>query len=173
MSHNIQSSLDLDEIMSSQLPSGSLEAAHLCETFTKSLDSINLNNESNILIILCFSVESVKSELDILKSKLLLRPVNVYTTLVSFSSSSIYSDDVIVDENDEIMNDLVRWSRRVPRLSIVNDYKNEMEQLMRLRPSRMGQRRFTFDDYTTRALLSSVDSSMNNLVDLSCCCIIL
>lgn len=159
------------QMMSIKQSQGSQALSQLLVT---SLDNSNFSLTQSVItkiqpIYIVFAVDSRTLKLDIhkLKSWLLTRPENVYVTILTFSRH-IDDDNYLDSVNLNVMKDLLQWSRRVPRLSLVNDYTSEMNELMRLREANRSLH-FTFDDYVARALLSCVDPAMNNQVEISCC----
>lgn len=174
----IRSSRRVPEIMSR--PAQTSGHSHLSHILFTQLDTSSMvDQESNLLVVVCIDVDTLEPSMSEMKSWLLVRPANVHVSLVM--NSSMVGDNT-EEKNDSVVCDLIQWSRRLSQVSIVGDYRSEISELLQLRAMRTTRHTsksssstsevITYDDYVVRALLSSVDSSMNNLVDVSCCSIL-
>lgn len=91
------------------------------------------------------------------KACLQKRPSNMFTTIVSCT-----------DEN-ETMEYLNNWDRNIPRLDVVDDYRSEKQEIVRVNGPSF---RFSFGDYVVKSMLGSVDASLDNMDEAGCCIII-
>ena len=88
------------------------------------------------------------------------RHKNVYTTIVSCT------------DDDDAMSYLNNWDRTIPRLDVVDDFRNERAQIVRAQGQHF---RFSFGDYIVKSLVGSIDQQLDKLdekpnnIDDSCC----
>jgi hypothetical protein len=88
------------------------------------------------------------------------RHKNVYTTIVSCT------------DDDESMSYLNSWDKSIPRLDVVDDFRNERAQIVRAQGPHF---RFSFGDYIVKSLVGSIDHELDklderNYVDNNDCC---
>jgi hypothetical protein len=88
------------------------------------------------------------------------RHKNVYTTIVSCT------------DDDKTMDYLDNWDKNIPRLDVVDDFRNERDQIIRAQGSHF---RFSFGDYIVKSLVGSIHTDLDRLDEVSSeeCCIIL
>ncbi|CAF0732692.1 unnamed protein product [Brachionus calyciflorus] len=75
-------------------------------------------------------------------------------------------------DEDETMDYLNNWDRVIPRLDVVDDYRNERKEILQ------AQRRgfsFSFGDYVVKSLIGSIDESLDRIDEINSqgCCVIL
>lgn len=118
---------------------------------------LNNNNpkflgEKKLLVIIVTDGEPTddngKADIKGFRAVLKSRAKSVYTTIVSCT-----------DEEDT-MSYLNNWDRALPRLDVVDDYKSEKNEVLRVQGRHF---RFTFGDYVVKSLLGSIDPSLDNL----------
>lgn len=120
--------------------------------------------EKKLLVIIVTDGEPTddngKADISGFKAVLKSRAKSVYTTVVSCT-----------DEADT-MSYLNNWDRAMPRLDVVDDYKSEKNEVLRVQGRSF---RFTFGDYVVKSLLGSIDPSLDNLDEhkLSRKCVVL
>ena len=90
------------------------------------------------------------------KEALISRPSNVYTTILACTD----------EENS--MEYLNNWDKYIKRLDVVDDFRNEREEIMRSQGSNFS---FTYGDYVVKSLIGSTDVDIDNLDEnkYKCC----
>jgi hypothetical protein len=89
------------------------------------------------------------------KQALLSRGPRVFTTVV------VGTDD------EESVKYLNRWDRKLPNLDVVDDFRNEREEIRKVKGSRFP---FSFGDYVVKSLIGSIDPELDQLDEHSQCC---
>lgn len=122
-------------------------------------------NERKLLVIIVTDGEPTTdngtSDINNFKLCMQNRKNNVYTTVVSCTDE---------DFTMEYLND---WDRIIPRLDVVDDFRNERTEIQRTKGSHF---RFSFGDYVVKSLIGSIDRSMDSMderahvVNSSECC---
>jgi len=64
------------------------------------------------------------------------------------------------------MEYLNNWDRTIPRLDVVDDFRNEKLEIIRAQGSRF---KFSFGDYIVKSLIGSIDPEMDGLDEAYCC----
>lgn len=82
------------------------------------------------------------------KDTLLRRDCRVYTSIIACTD-----DDVAV----EYLN---RWDEELPRLDVVDDFRNERKEVQRACGKDF---HFTYGDYVVKSILGSIDPEIDNL----------
>lgn len=142
----------------------------------------NVLGEQKLLIIIVTDGEptddSGKEDIRGFKSALKSRPAHVYTTIVSCT------------DEDHTMDYLNNWDVTIPRLDVVDDYKNEVQAHSHLNKTSFcnfyqlikrlevlkakGHRfRFSYGDYIVKILVGSMDPELDNMDERLCKCNIL
>jgi hypothetical protein len=89
------------------------------------------------------------------------RNAKTYTTIVSCT------------DEDHTMEYLNNWDRTIPRLDVVDDFRNEKLEIIRAKGQ---QFRFSFGDYVVKSLIGSIDPEMDNMdekrAEDGCCTLI-
>ena len=75
-------------------------------------------------------------------------------------AKSVYTTIVSCTDEEDTMSYLNNWDRALPRLDVVDDYKSEKNEVLRVQGRSF---RFTFGDYVVKSLLGSIDPSLDNL----------
>ena len=86
------------------------------------------------------------------------RPPNVFTTVLACT------------DEDDSMEYLNNWDKNLPRLDVVDDYRNERREILSAQGSHFP---FSFGDYVAKSLVGSIDPSIDNLDENKNCCKIL
>ena len=72
----------------------------------------------------------------------------------------------------DAMSYLNNWDRTIPRLDVVDDFRNERAQIVRAQGQHF---RFSFGDYIVKSLVGSIDQQLDKLdekpnnIDDGCC----
>jgi hypothetical protein len=108
--------------------------------------------ERKLLVIIATDGEPTddfgKQDIAGFKTALLSRGKNVYTTIVSCT------------DEDSTMDYLNSWDVNIPRLDVVDDYRNEKIEVLRA----MGRSHpFSYGDYIVKILVGSMDPQLDNL----------
>jgi hypothetical protein len=82
------------------------------------------------------------------KNVLMARAPNVFTTIVSCT------------DEDFTMDYLNNWDRTIPRLDVVDDFRNEKNEVLRAKGPRFP---FSYGDYVVKCLIGSMDVEFDNL----------
>jgi hypothetical protein len=101
-------------------------------------------------------------DIDGFKQVLLSRDSNTFSTIVSCT------------DEDYTMDYLNNWDRNIPRLDVVDDFKNERLEILKA----LGQNyRFSYGDYIVKTMIGSMDHRLDNLDEYKRsgdeCCIVL
>jgi hypothetical protein len=67
------------------------------------------------------------------------------------------------------MDYLNKWDRKIPRLDVVDDYKNERIEILQ---SKGHNYRFSYGDYIVKILIGSLDPQLDNLDERSFCTVL-
>lgn len=147
-------------VLFSDAPNG--ESVSISNTVQKAFAQNNVSTMSgqSLLMVLAIDIETETTLQEKLNPKwlkfwLLSRPLDVYTVIVSFTNY-----------NDSVTN-LNHW--HIPRFGVLNDYQTERIEIQKHFGGRFD---LTFGDYVAKALLSSIDPSVNNVLDIKCCNIV-
>jgi len=65
------------------------------------------------------------------------------------------------------MKYLNNWDRTIPRLDVVDDFRNEKLEILSAQGSRF---KFSFGDYIVKSLIGSIDPEIDDLDEAYCCC---
>ena len=87
------------------------------------------------------------------KHALQARGRNVFTTIVSCT------------DEDNTMDYLNNWDRNIPRLDVVDDYRNERLEITRAKGRNF---KFSYGDYVVKILIGSMDPELDNLDETPC-----
>ena len=66
------------------------------------------------------------------------------------------------------MDYLNNWDRNIPRLDVIDDYKNERNEILRAKGKNFP---FSYGDYIVKSLIGSIDQELDNFdenTDCSC-----
>lgn len=127
-------------------------------------NSANFLGEKKLLILIVTDGEPTddmgRADIPGFKRVLQSRPPNVYTTIVSCT------------DEDDTMAYLNNWDRVLPRLDVVDDYRSEKEEILKVQGRNF---KFSFGDYVVKSLLGSIDASLDNFDEKSAseCCTLL
>jgi hypothetical protein len=89
------------------------------------------------------------------KRALLSRGPNVFTTIV------------VCTDDEESVNYLNNWDRKLKNLDVVDDYRSEREEVRKAKGQRYS---FTFGDYVVKSLIGSIDPELDKLDEGLCNC---
>jgi len=94
------------------------------------------------------------------RKTLTARHKNVYTTIVSCT------------DDDAAMSYLNNWDKNIPRLDVVDDFRNERDQIIKAQGPHF---RYSFGDYIVKSLVGSIHADLDRLDEVSSekCCIVL
>lgn len=128
-------------------------------------DNLNLvKSERKLLIIIVTDGEPTTDEgnVDIRQFKRSLKsrhPIErIFTTIVACT------------DDDASISYLNKWDRELKHLDVVDDFRNEREEIRKVR----GQRyRFSYGDYVVKSLVGSVDPTLDELDENGDCCVLL
>lgn len=109
-------------------------------------------SECKLLIIIVTDGEPTddygKVDIQSFKQVLQSRNPTTYTTIVSCT------------DEDYTMNYLNDWDRTIPRLDVVDDFRNERLEILNKQGRNFS---FSFGDYVVKSMIGSIDPSMDNL----------
>lgn len=69
-------------------------------------------------------------------------------------ASNVYTNIVACTDQDDSIHYLNRLDRHVPRVDVLDDYRNEKVEVRKARGRRF---QFTYGDYVCKALIGSID----------------
>ena len=111
--------------------------------------------ERKLLIIIVTDGEptddSGRSDIPGLKQILQSRDTFVYTSIVACT------------DEDNVMDYLTNWDKNIPRLDVVDDYRNEKVEIQRAKGQGFP---FSYGDYVVKSLIGSLDSQFDNMDEL-------
>ena len=159
---NVRSHLDLQSYFQNP-PQG---FTPLKDTFNLVIsDNYEAARERKLLVIMITDGEptdrsGVKSEINEFRKCLAERnPINnIYVTIVACT------------DDDNSMAYLDKWDRQIRNLDVVDDYRNERDQI---RKAQGNQFPFSYGDYAVKSLIGSIDPELDNLDESGSCCTIL
>ena len=67
------------------------------------------------------------------------------------------------------MEYLNNWDRTIPRLDVIDDFRNEKLEILRAQGSNF---KFSFGDYIVKSLIGSIDPEMDGLDESHGCCLL-
>jgi hypothetical protein len=76
------------------------------------------------------------------------RNAKTFTTIVSCT------------DDDQTMEYLNNWDLTIPRLDVIDDFRNEKLEILRSQGSNF---KFSFGDYIVKSLIGSIDPEMDNM----------
>jgi hypothetical protein len=124
---------------------------------SRTLDQVLAENRNHVLeegklcVILVTDGEPTNEhrEIDItgFKRSLQQRQKNVFTTIVACT------------DEDDTMSYLDNWDRIIPRLDVVDDFRNERAQIVRTQGKDF---RFSYGDYVVKSLVGSIHADLDN-----------
>jgi hypothetical protein len=115
-----------------------------------------IKQEKKILILICTDGEPTTDQgvSDIVRFEYILstgRPPNVYITIMACT------------DNDQVMEYLNGWDKKIPKLDVVDDYTSERKQII---AAQGPQFHFTKGDYIVKALVGSMDHELDKLDEM-------
>lgn len=150
MARSVRSPEDLLPHMASA-PNGYTPLSRVLGTVLNN-NSPSFLGEKRLLVIIVTDGEPTddngKADISGFKQCLKSRAKTVHTTIVSCT------------DEDDTMSYLNNWDRALPRLDVVDDYRSEKNEILRVQGKHF---RFTFGDYVVKSLLGSIDPSLDDL----------
>jgi hypothetical protein len=147
---NVRNLNDLEPYLVNK-PSGFTPMRRVLETVLRENDPVALA-ERKLLIVIVTDGEPTddygKEDISGLKYALQSRAKNVYTTIVSCT------------DEDNTMDYLNNWDRIIPRLDVVDDYRNEKSEVLKAKGARFP---FSYGDYIVKILIGSMDPELDNM----------
>jgi hypothetical protein len=121
----------------------------------------NSKNNNNLLIVIVTdggpTDNTGRSDIITFKRCLQTRPENVFTSIVTCTDEA------------EAVGYLYQWNKTIPRLDVIDDYRNEKKKKNKLQSGA----EFTFGDYVAMSLVGSIDQSVNTHDSTQDCCVLL
>lgn len=153
---NVKNSSELSPYFG-QKPNGFTPLAKCLQNVLADNTAITLN-EKSLLIIIATDGEptdsSGKADIPQFKRILQSRSSNVYTTVV------------VCTDDEESVKYLNKWDRKLPNLDVVDDYRNERNEIRKAKGSSYP---FSFGDYVVKSLIGSIDPELDRLDESFCC----
>ena len=84
--------------------------------------------------------------------------------------NNIFVTIVACTDDDNAISYLDRWDREIKHLDVVDDFRNERDQIRRIKGSRYG---FSYGDYVVKSLIGSIDPELDRVDESLNCCLIL
>lgn len=85
---------------------------------------------------------------------------HTFKEVLKSRSPTTYTTIVSCTDEDETMNYLNNWDRTLPRLDVVDDFRNERIEILRSQGQHF---RFSFGDYVVKSMIGSIDPTLDNL----------
>jgi hypothetical protein len=147
---NVRTLNDLEPYLVNK-PSGFTPMRRTLETVLRE-NNVRSLAERKLLIVIVTDGEptddSGREDINGFKYVLESRNKNVYTTIVSCT------------DEDNTMDYLNNWDRIIPRLDVVDDYRNEKAEILKAKGPRFP---FSYGDYIVKTLIGSMDPELDNL----------
>lgn len=70
----------------------------------------------------------------------------------------IFTSIIACTDEEDSMDYMNKWDRNIPNLDVVDDFRNEKNQVVKHKGSRA---RFTYGDYVVKCLLGSIDKRLD------------
>jgi hypothetical protein len=132
-------------------PSGFTPMRRILERVLADYNKVRLG-ERKLLIVIVTDGEPTddtgKQDIKGFKKVLQSRAKCVYTTIVSCT------------DQEHTMEYLNNWDRNIPRLDVVDDYRNERKEIVK---SKGKNYPFSYGDYIVKVLIGSIDQELDNL----------
>lgn len=82
----------------------------------------------------------------------------------------VFTTVVVCTDDEESVRYLNRWDRKLPRLDVVDDYRNEREEVKKAKGRGYS---FTFGDYVVKSLVGSIDPELDRMDEQNSCCAVI
>ena len=156
----MRSQSDLEEAFKNR-PQGLTPLPRVLNRVLNDFSSISIN-EKKLLIIIATDGEPTDDEgrtaIPQFKQALQRRTQKMFTTVV------VCTDD---EDSVEYLN---KWDRKLPNLDVVDDYRNERKEIRKIKGSHFP---FSFGDYVVKSLIGSIDPELDKLDEGTDCCVLL
>jgi hypothetical protein len=145
---NVRTLNDLEPYLVNR-PAGYTPMRRVLESVLKENNDISLAERRLLIVIVTDGQptdDSGKEDIRGFRRILERRAHNVYTTIVSCT------------DEDNVMSYLNNWDRLIPRLDVVDDYRNEKIEIQRAKGFRYP---FSYGDYVVKCLIGSLDPNID------------
>ncbi len=95
--------------------------------------------------------------------------INDFKKTLKNRSPRVFTSIVACTDDDHSMDYLNRWDREIKNLDVVDDYRNEREEIRRAKGPSF---RFSFGDYVVKSLIGSIDPELDNYDEVGCCILV-
>ncbi len=99
--------------------------------------------------------------------------INEFRRVLVERHKNVFTTIVACTDDDSSMEYLDRWDKNIPRLDVVDDFRNERTQIIRAQGP---QFRFSFGDYIAKSLIGSIHSDVDALDEVNhtgdCCTVL-
>ncbi|RNA30146.1 von Willebrand type A [Brachionus plicatilis] len=85
---------------------------------------------------------------------------HTFKEVLKSRNHTTYTTIVSCTDEDETMNYLNNWDKTLPRLDVVDDYRNERLEILRAQGRTFS---FSFGDYVVKSIIGSIDQKLDNL----------
>lgn len=154
VARNVKSLADLDPYFVNR-PNGYTPLRRVCDSVLAENRNVA---ENKLLLVIVTDGEPTddygREDIHGFKKVLQSRGKNVYTTIVSCT------------DEDHTMDYLNNWDRVLPRLDVVDDYRNERLEVLRAKGQRFP---FSYGDYIVKTLIGSMDPQLDNMDEQKDC----
>jgi hypothetical protein len=86
-----------------------------------------------------------------------------FKNILMARSPSTFTTIVACTDEDGTMDYLNNWDRTIPRLDVVDDFRNEKSEILRAKGPRFP---FSYGDYVVKCLIGSMDAEFDNLDEM-------
>lgn len=86
--------------------------------------------------------------------------IQTFKQVLQSRNSTTFTTIVSCTDEDNTMNYLNNWDRTIPRLDVVDDFRNERLEILKNRGRNFP---FSFGDYVIKSMIGSIDPSMDNM----------